>query len=440
MKFGRKLQTEVPPLYRNYALNYQELKEQIFYQDEVTVVQAVSREVVSENLRFQELLERELLKVNRFARLEIESIDKLKSAPVPAVARRLVELEKFVRLNQTGFRKICKKFDKLRKTNLQFWFMSRVARSEFATIDFHARLAKRLNSRPAASPPLSEKAKPRCFLVPSDEVFALMTFLATSEPSRLIQDPQRRQLIIYECGKIAAERQSDKMTVVTFGNRDPILREVMENETFETLNLGRSQGTVSFTRTTLVLADTAELRFDEDFTFEPETFDFFDYGVLRVFGGNDDIIEDVLTHAGVSEVGEIIGNLAEFFNRPKKSRTVSPAESAEAPLVAGEKEEPGKIRKALVRVEPKTFFANERVLLDWIHVALVLSGVAALRGGAAAVWLAAASVLVVGVGLRNFLRRKQLLLGKATSGYFSLVQPVILGLAIAVLVASRYFY
>jgi SPX domain protein involved in polyphosphate accumulation len=39
------------------------------------------------------------------------------------------------------------------------------------------------------------------------------------------------------------------------------------------------------------------------------------------------------------------------------------------------------VRDAIIKIEPKSFFAAERNLLDWTHTCVVVSGVAALKGG-----------------------------------------------------------
>lgn len=113
--------------------------------------------------RFHELLQHELVKVNRFATLQFRTLlDSLREALRPLLgdgtsessrldvatllaaerqlddaAKALVALENYRRINFTGFRKIVKKFDKKSNSvghgggNLSSWFMPQLVRESF---------------------------------------------------------------------------------------------------------------------------------------------------------------------------------------------------------------------------------------------------------------------------------------------------------------------
>ena len=49
--------------------------------------------------------------------------------------------------------------------------------------------------------------------------------------------------------------------------------------------------------------------------------------------------------------------------------------------VAGNESRKIQVRDAIIKIEPKSFFACERNLLDWTHTCVVVTGLAALQGG-----------------------------------------------------------
>mmetsp|Transcript_121758 Transcript_121758/g.279001 ORF Transcript_121758/g.279001 Transcript_121758/m.279001 type:complete len:734 (+) Transcript_121758:19-2220(+) len=169
VKFGKRLLQESRPQWRQYYLNYKQLKTDIkeLVGDDTVTVDEVTKHygsVVGEAVgggavlpwegRFQELLEFELDKVDKFSRLQTNAIfsdlrdlgwqcreTTAEEAPaleerIDRVASDLVALHAFVDLNFMGFQKITKKFDKLSASATKSWFMARVEQGHFVAIDF----------------------------------------------------------------------------------------------------------------------------------------------------------------------------------------------------------------------------------------------------------------------------------------------------------------
>lgn len=96
-------------------------------------------------------------------------------------------------------------------------------------------------------------------------------------------------------------------------------------------------------------------------------------------------------------------------------------------------------RKAIVRVEPKTFFANERTLVDWLHVTVLLStvGIALMHlagkktamGGQA---LCFAALFLMVYALRTFWWRSEAIEAKKDLDYSDPYGPPLLVTVLAV--------
>ena len=120
MKFGRKLSAGVAPRFRNFCLNYKDLKALIVDKKNSTLEEVVTAGGDSEEIaarRFRDLMDSEILKINKFVALEEEALRALfrKSRDLKKICnlgKAVVELESFVRLNLTGFKKLAKQFDK----------------------------------------------------------------------------------------------------------------------------------------------------------------------------------------------------------------------------------------------------------------------------------------------------------------------------------------
>lgn len=186
MKFGKQIKRLAAPRHLNHYIAYDVLKKAInvvFEADGDGGDIRADRKAVDDEFgqstrvlsgagyrppdsRFYELLQHELLKVNRFAMLQLQIlVDTLREAHRPLVmhtpdaeitpealttaerlldtaAAQLVELEDYRQLNGTGFRKIVKKFDKraassgLPVGSLQTWFVGQLHREFFVAAKF----------------------------------------------------------------------------------------------------------------------------------------------------------------------------------------------------------------------------------------------------------------------------------------------------------------
>mmetsp|Transcript_53177 Transcript_53177/g.158442 ORF Transcript_53177/g.158442 Transcript_53177/m.158442 type:complete len:749 (+) Transcript_53177:86-2332(+) len=188
MKFGKKLLEHADPSHLNHCIAYDVLTKAInvvvaayhpqaqnepdIREDMEAVDQAFGQStqtlsgpgVQPPDSRFHTLLQHELAKVNRFAALQLRTLlDTLSEAQrelanmrpdssaaaadrlLDAAGAQLVALERFRRLNFTGFRKITKKFDKktrevdAQRGSLASWFIPQLMRERFVAtpLDTH---------------------------------------------------------------------------------------------------------------------------------------------------------------------------------------------------------------------------------------------------------------------------------------------------------------
>ena len=172
MKFGRELTESTHPSFRNYYIAYKDLKQAIkiitgeaLPSDDVIglsspIIELLQRQTAAGDhlgrvsrtaeSQFQELLDYELNKINNFTNVQFavlteeirevlyrlshgESADSL-STIISDLSEEIVAFDEYIRLNLTGFRKALKKFDKWNKSDSSNWFLQRVVRSDFMTI------------------------------------------------------------------------------------------------------------------------------------------------------------------------------------------------------------------------------------------------------------------------------------------------------------------
>jgi uncharacterized membrane protein YidH (DUF202 family) len=161
MKFGKQLNESAHPAYRNYYIAYSDLKqaikiitgEQALVDDDESL--AVSSPLISQTIRrrrgrtaeaqFQDLIDHELNKVNNFSTVQYLALEEeirsvLRATPISpqsieSLQSSIIAFEEYIRLNYTGFRKAAKKFDKCNQSNSSSWFMGRVARSGFMSVN-----------------------------------------------------------------------------------------------------------------------------------------------------------------------------------------------------------------------------------------------------------------------------------------------------------------
>ena len=72
-----------------------------------------------------------------------------------------------------------------------------------------------------------------------------------------------------------------------------------------------------------------------------------------------------------------------------------------------------------MRVEPKSFFSNERLLLDWIHVSVILAALVSIGPGNFyfQAIMTPLPAIVLGWGCWKFLKRRQKMMAKEAEGY-----------------------
>ena len=166
MKFGRYLELAAYPEVREHYIAYKDLKKAIKVITGADATSFTINEVASNfgnipalagslyrppESRFQDLLNHELKKVNTFYTSTYEAVllsfkailaelsdGNGAAGAIPklqAVASQILMLESFQRWNFTGFRKITKKYDKHNKSTSCAWYMARVQKEAFMTLD-----------------------------------------------------------------------------------------------------------------------------------------------------------------------------------------------------------------------------------------------------------------------------------------------------------------
>ena len=156
MPFQTAIERTAWPL---YCISYNELKRSVY-----DILKVGSTAVFPEK-EFQELLQAELDKINLFAVIKYEDIFRslqsiannveppstISSDPIrvreyhldlevsiDSVAREIVNLDKYVRVNCEGFIRIISKFDKICQTHGTNWFVARLGKEQFCNINFQS--------------------------------------------------------------------------------------------------------------------------------------------------------------------------------------------------------------------------------------------------------------------------------------------------------------
>lgn len=171
MRFGQSIIEKADPRFADYYISYKQLKKAItlitgsdtsaFTIKEVTEsfghIRALGGSIYRPpESRFQDLLQHELVKINNFstdfernlkeslinlnervkgAKVTFEDLKSVE-AEVDGLAKDISLLEEYQRLNFTGFRKICKKYDKNSRSASSSWFISRLVMEPFMNVDF----------------------------------------------------------------------------------------------------------------------------------------------------------------------------------------------------------------------------------------------------------------------------------------------------------------
>lgn len=178
MKFGRQLLHEAYPQYRHFYLAYKDLKQAIKLITGADASEYSIKEVTSNfgnvpalagsvfrppESRFQELLNGEKEKINKFLEVTLTAVngalrelikDLLRSPDddqyptnfthveqaVDEQSEQLVFLQNYQCINHIGLRKITKKYDKHNRSNSSPWYMAQLAKEPFLNADFETPL------------------------------------------------------------------------------------------------------------------------------------------------------------------------------------------------------------------------------------------------------------------------------------------------------------
>lgn len=159
MKFGRQLEEVSYPGYKQYYIAYKDLKKaikhitgEVLHPDDSILLSNAGPITRTPESHFQELLDRELTKINNFSAVQFSalteevreliyrlthpsrSIETETKEAVASLHEEIAAFDEYIRLNFTGFRKALKKFDKWNKSDSSRWFLQRIVRSDFMLI------------------------------------------------------------------------------------------------------------------------------------------------------------------------------------------------------------------------------------------------------------------------------------------------------------------
>jgi len=165
MKFGRVLEDSKIEKYQRYYISYKDLKKAIkifcgndrtgqSVQDVVTAfgnIPALGGSIFRPpEAVFHDLLQEELDKINGIVLLEeerlLEELRIYKAGYLSArnrgldlreILKNVIQLEEFINLNHTGFRKITKKYDKHSTKTSSAWFMAMIDKQSFKKVDWN---------------------------------------------------------------------------------------------------------------------------------------------------------------------------------------------------------------------------------------------------------------------------------------------------------------
>ena len=405
MKFGRKLLAGVSPRFHNFCVNYKDLKDLIGDKTWTTgeVVTGDADEIAAR--RFHELLESEILKINKLCALEEEALRNTgRDLEISSFAKSIEELEAFVRMNMLAFRKLAKQFDKTWKSQVSVWVNLEISRQPFALIDFDLFLRE-----------LGDLEKPE------------MENLEISSPQKLV------------CWVNTASAFAVKLHLVLSGLNLEISSQLVKEE-FPGL------GSKSCRRSKFS-GKLGDVIFDESVVFDPAPTGSPSV-LLDLEISSKEWLSDLLARPGVSAVPDFTAE-AHLSGVAPWSVRISPTATQTIPIILPQRSletaKPGNlsalppVRDALVRVEPKSFFSNERLFLDWIHVSVILAALVSLTENALLqLILTPLPLAVLSWGTWKFLVRRDALLKKAAVGYDGSAGPIFIVMAVAIVGGSFF--
>ena len=405
MKFGKKLLAAVAPRFHNFCVNYKDLKDlfanQITTTMEKVIVAGDAEEIAAR--RFHELFESEMEKINIFCALEEEALRArvLTDLEISKLGTAVAELEAFVRMNILAFHKLAKQFDKTWKSKVSIWVDAEISRQPFALIDFNFFL-KQLKS-PGENLEISSRQKLICWVDP-EFAFPLKVHFVLSGLNL----------------EISSQPVEEKFPGL--GSK----------------SCKRSKFTGQF----------GTVIFDEFVIFDPSP-PGSPSALLDLEISSPEWLSDLLARPGVSAVADFTAE-AHLSGLAPWSLRISPTATQSIPIALPPKvletSKPGiiksplpPVRDALVRVEPKSFFSNERLFLDWIHVSVILAALVSLTENKLLQLLLTPLPLAVLVwGTWKFLLRRDALIKKAAVGYDGSTGPILIAVAVAVVGGSFF--
>ena len=92
-----------------------------------------------------------------------------------------------------------------------------------------------------------------------------------------------------------------------------------------------------------------------------------------------------------------------------------------------------RVRDAMVKIEPKSFFACERTLLDWTHTTVLVSGLAVLQGGLVALLVALIPIVILVWQARLHRFRNSAMKNKECRDYSDPIGPPLLFISLTIM-------
>lgn len=461
MKFGHKLYTDVSERFRDHSLKYRELKEFLLKEETpLKLSEIMTAPLLSTGLSITlqqviDLLDSELGRLDLFVQLELNALrssltglhaaassgfvgnelpletflDRLNESVV-----KLRELYLFCQLNITGFTKIAKKVEK-KAAGYTRGYLDRVLHHSILSVTPWDDLLNDLMTfrKVACGPtPQSFPSPSACepllvvyrfsspFLVKCD----LLTLGFTPDSTR------RKHKEFFFGSNESPKYRFAQYDFGTFENCSPVPKSVLTEAVAAGWYKGEKYvGKVESLETVWGAAGVMQEEVDYGMGGGEDCLLFLSEPIPSMTFGTDLYLAPGFTHWD-----ELRRRAAQ--HERKVEPPVHAAVHAAFPETTTRREvttQRHRPKASLVRVEPKSFFSNERLLIDWIHASLVLVTVAV---ASKSVFLLALCSLIQVVAIYNFYKRKGALRSKSPKGYSSIGLPVLIVIVVAVSVAT----
>lgn len=402
-------------------------------------------------------------------------------ADADRISNELCAFASFVDLNYTAFRKITKKESKVHKTSSSSWFMANVARAPFMTVDFDhmvsllASCYSLLRSDRPTDPVVRTSSRVRSAWVSTKDLVQVKVALARA--MQLVRPSVSMISQYYDTPWLDSYKAQLASNIESGYQVDQLVGSEVASSSVPKnfVPLVDCQY-----RRSLWRAPDAEIEImlDEGATFNIHSGSkkrldsspaLFEGHALYVTTSNstelpDWLLDTILGLPGVTEIPQFTKRLHGIYlyaestiggvPRPSwvskqpvliqkqqlitsQSAPVAPATRQASPTIRGKTKQlanwilgntqsmAGK-RDTILKIEPKSFFACERNLLDWIHVSVILVGLAALHGGTVGCLAGLVPCILLLWETRVFRRRNSAMMEKDTIDYSDSVGPQIL--------------